>query len=56
MIRYTKKADNAVRLTQKQEKVLYEIIELQMTAIQLAGLYKIPPQIIENKMKQIRIL
>lgn len=56
MLKNTKKADNAIRLSQNQENALNQIITLQITAIQLAGLYKIPPQIIENEMQKRGIL
>lgn len=50
MEKITKRAVNTARLTKQQENALNQIITLQITAIQLAGLNKIPPQIIEQEM------
>lgn len=56
MEKIIKQADNNNRLTNKQQNALNQIITLQITAIQLAGLWKIPPALIEEEMKKRRII
>ena len=56
MEKISERAVNSARLSQKQENALNQIITLQITAIQLAGLYKINPKIIEEEMQKRGII
>ena len=56
MEKINKDALNKVRLSQAQENALNQIITLQITAIQLAGLFKINPKLIEKEMQKRGIL
>lgn len=56
MEKVTKRAVDSARLSQKQQNALNQIITLQITAIQLAGLYQINPKIIEEEMNKRGII